>query len=178
MATISTKRPPFDPKTFLATIGMGRTILKFPTSAVIYAQGDAADAIYFLQKGKAKITVSAECGKEAVLSIIGANDFFGEGCLNGHPLRMAGIVAIGDCTVMRIEKAVMIAELRKDRNYRKSSSPICSTATAASKKTWSISFSIQAKNGWPAPCCCWPISARKENWSRFSPRSARRPWPR
>lgn len=101
----------FDPKIFLAKAGAGTANLKISAGAKIYAQGDVADAIYYLQKGKAKITVTAESGKEAVLSIIGPGDFFGEGCLNGQQLRMATVVAMTDCAIMRIDRATLLATL-------------------------------------------------------------------
>ena len=106
-----------DPASFLAKAGPGRTNLKFGAGATVYAQGDPCDAIYFIQDGKAKITVTAESGKEAVLSIIGNGDFFGEGCMNGHPLRMASVVAMTDCSLMRIEKTAMLAELREEPQF-------------------------------------------------------------
>jgi len=107
----------FDPKVFLAKAGAGKTNQKVRAGAEVYAQGDAADAIYFLQKGKVKITVTAESGKEAVLSIVDAGDFFGEGCLNGQPLRMSTVVAMTECSIMRIEKTTMLAELRDEPKF-------------------------------------------------------------
>jgi CRP-like cAMP-binding protein len=107
----------FDPKTFLAKVGTGRTNLKFSAGTVINAQGDAADAIYFLQNGKAKVTVINTTGKEAVLAILGADDFFGEGCLNGQALRMATVTAMTDCSIMRIEKAAMVAVLHREPKF-------------------------------------------------------------
>ena len=116
------RKPPiaetFDAKVFLAKPGTGKANLHFHAGAEIYAQGDVADAIYFLQKGKIKITVwPAESGKEAVLSIVDAGDFFGEGCLNGQPLRMATVSAMTDCAVMRIDKATMLAELHDQPKF-------------------------------------------------------------
>ena len=98
----------FDPDAFLAKAGAGTKNLKFSTGDSIYAQGDPADAIFFIQRGKVKITVTAESGKEAVLSIISTGDFFGEGCLHGHPLRLAAVAAMTECSVMRIEKAAWV----------------------------------------------------------------------
>ncbi len=78
---------PFDPTTFLSKVGEGKTILRYRTKQVIFAQGDSADAVYYLQKGKVKLAVVSEHGKEAVIAILGISDFFGEGCLTGTPLR-------------------------------------------------------------------------------------------
>ena len=111
------KSDAFDPDTFLAKAGAGRKNFKFDAGAVIYAQGEPADAIYFIQSGKVKITVTAESGKEAVLSIINAGDFFGEGSLNGQPLRMAAVTAMTECSVMRIEKSAMLTELHDEPQF-------------------------------------------------------------
>jgi CRP-like cAMP-binding protein len=107
----------FDPGTFLAKVGAGRKNLKSSAGAAIYMQGDAADAIYFLQKGKAKVTVTNTSGKEAVLAIHDAGDFFGEGCLNGQAQRMATVTAMTDCSIMRIEKPAMMAVLHREPRF-------------------------------------------------------------
>ena len=111
------KSAALDQTAFLAKVGAGRTNLTFNAGAAIYSQGDAADSICFIQHGQAKLTVTAESGKEAVLSIIGPGDFFGESCLNGQTLRMASAIAIADCSVMRIEKATMLAELHAEPQF-------------------------------------------------------------
>lgn len=111
------KNVAFDPSVFLAHSGAGRKNLKFAAGDIIYAQGDPANAIYFIQRGKVKITVTAENGKEAVLSILGTGDFFGEACLRGDAPRSATKTAITDCAVLRIEKAAMLAELHADTAF-------------------------------------------------------------
>ena len=83
-------RPPFDPKSFLAKIGEGRGVLQCDKDQVVFSQGDVADAVFYIQKGKVKLTVVSEQGKEAVVAMLGTDDFFGEGCLAGQ------IVACGD----------------------------------------------------------------------------------
>jgi CRP/FNR family cyclic AMP-dependent transcriptional regulator len=107
----------FDPQAFLAKVGAGRTNLTSSAGEPIYVQGDAADAIYFLQKGKAKVTVTNTSGKEAVLAILGAGNFFGEGCLTGQKQRMATVTAMEDCLIMRIEKSAMVAVLRDEPKF-------------------------------------------------------------
>lgn len=102
------KKPVFDPTKFLASIGQGRTILAFRKKQVILAQGDACDAIFYIQTGKVKLTVVSDRGKEATLSILRDGDFFGEGCLAGQTVRMASATAVTDCEIMRIEKNVMM----------------------------------------------------------------------
>jgi CRP/FNR family transcriptional regulator, cyclic AMP receptor protein len=107
----------FDPKEFLSRIGTGRTNTDYRADDFVFAQGDAADAVYYLQKGKAKITVTSENGKEAVLAILGPDDFFGEGCLNGQPLRLATVTAMTDCSIMRLEKAAMVRVLHEEPKF-------------------------------------------------------------
>jgi CRP-like cAMP-binding protein len=80
----------FDPKTFLANVGEGKAIAKYRKGSVVFSQGEAADAVFYIQKGQVKLTVTSEQGKEAVIAILGPGHFFGEGCLNGHALRIIG----------------------------------------------------------------------------------------
>lgn len=105
---------PFDVTSFLAKVGDGRSIGKYRKSQIVFSQGETADAVFYIQKGKVKITVISEQGKEAVVAILGADDFFGEGCLAGQPRRVATVRAISDTAVMRIEKAAIIALLHKE----------------------------------------------------------------
>ncbi len=113
--TVSNKKKIyFDPKTFLAQIGDGRTIARYRQSHAIFAQGDPADAVFYVLSGKVKVTVLSKTGKEAVLAILDAGDFFGEGCLNGHTRRMATVTTMTDCSVMRLEKATMIRTLHDE----------------------------------------------------------------
>ena len=107
----------FDPKMFLSKIGSGRSNEIFKAQASIFAQGDPADAVYYLQKGKAKIAVTSKNGKEAVLAIVGVGDFFGEGCLNGQSRRIATVTALTECSVMRLEKAGMVRVLHDEPNF-------------------------------------------------------------
>jgi CRP/FNR family cyclic AMP-dependent transcriptional regulator len=102
------KRPKFDPQTFLSTIDGGRVITTFRRKQTIFAQGDSADAVFYIQKGKARLSVVSKIGKEATIGILNEGDFFGEGCLTGQAIRMCSAVAMSDCTVMRIDKKSMI----------------------------------------------------------------------
>jgi len=101
----------FDPKAFLAKVGAGKTILKFERSQHVFRQGDVADAVFYIQKGRVKLTVLSEQGKEAVVGILEPGQFFGEGCLNGHPLRIATTTAMEECVITSITKEAMIATL-------------------------------------------------------------------
>src|SRR5688572_13568757 len=102
-----TSQDAFDPHTFLAHIGAGRTIATYRQHSPIFAQGDAADAVFYIQDGQVKLTVVSARGKEAVIAMLEAQAFFGEGCLAGQLLRMATATALTDCALMRIEKHAM-----------------------------------------------------------------------
>jgi CRP/FNR family transcriptional regulator, cyclic AMP receptor protein len=107
----------FNPKTFLAKVGEGKTISKYRNDQIVFSQGQVADAVFYIQQGKVKLTVISEQGKEAVVAILGPGHFFGEGCLNGHPLRIATTRAIDDCVITRIEKATMIATIHNEPEF-------------------------------------------------------------
>jgi len=107
----------FDPKIFLAKVGAGKTILEFQKNQNIFAQGDVADAVFYIQKGRVKLTVLSEQGKEAVVGILEPAQFFGEGCLNGHPLRIATTTAMEECVVTSITREAMIAVLHAEPKF-------------------------------------------------------------
>jgi CRP/FNR family cyclic AMP-dependent transcriptional regulator len=98
----------FDPKGFLARADKGRTLADHQKNQKVFLQGDSADAIFYIHKGKIKLTVVSQQGKEAVVAILGVGDFFGEGCLAGQSQRMASATTMSDCSVMRLEKAGVI----------------------------------------------------------------------
>ena len=85
------RKPSFNPKSFLAKVGDGRSVGKYGKDQIVFSQGDPADEVFYIQKGKAKVTVVSEQGKEAVVAILGTNDFFGEGCLAGQNQRIATV---------------------------------------------------------------------------------------
>jgi CRP/FNR family cyclic AMP-dependent transcriptional regulator len=107
----------FDPKEFLARVGEGKTISEYQKTQTIFSQGQVADAVFYIQRGKVKLTVISEQGKEAVIAILGPGHFFGEGCLNGHPLRLATTRAIDGCVITRVEKATMIATIHNEPDF-------------------------------------------------------------
>jgi CRP/FNR family cyclic AMP-dependent transcriptional regulator len=107
----------FDPQIFLAKVGAGKSILKFSKDQSVFTQGDAADAVFYIQKGKIKLTVYSDQGKEAVVGILGPGQFFGEGCLNGHPLRIATTTAMEECIITAIAKPAMIATLDSEPKF-------------------------------------------------------------
>src|ERR1700675_4896102 len=108
------KKSDFDPRKFLATIGDGRKVVSFAQKQTIFTQGDAADAIFYIQEGKIRLTVVSKIGKEATLGILSEGEFFGEGSLAGQPLRMGSATAMTDCELMRIDKKTMILALRQE----------------------------------------------------------------
>src|SRR5271157_4193838 len=107
----------FDPRAFLATIGTGRTILAFEKGETIFAQGGAADAVFYVQKGKIKLTVVSQAGKEATLGVLGEGSFFGEGGLAGQALRMGSASAMTDTTILRIDKESMVRALHREHSF-------------------------------------------------------------
>jgi CRP/FNR family cyclic AMP-dependent transcriptional regulator len=112
-----TKLSKFDTKTFLSTIDGGRKIAAFPKKQTIFAQGDSADAVFYIQKGKVKLTVVSKTGKEATIGILNEGDFFGEGCLTGQPFRLCSATAMIDCSVMRIDKKSMTEVLHREHAF-------------------------------------------------------------
>jgi CRP-like cAMP-binding protein len=106
--------PGFDPKAFLAKADGGRSIFKYQMDQVIFAQGDPADSVLYIHHGKVKVTVNSAQGKEAVVAILGPDEFCGEGCLAGQPRRMATATAMTDCELMRLEKSAMIRVLHDE----------------------------------------------------------------
>src|ERR1041384_1787789 len=108
---------PFDPEAFLAKADVGRTITHYQSGQVIFSQTDPADAVFYLQQGKIKLTVVSNRGKEAVVAILGAGDFFGEGCLAGQQLRMATATAMSACTIMRLEKSAVVRVLHDEPSF-------------------------------------------------------------
>jgi CRP/FNR family cyclic AMP-dependent transcriptional regulator len=104
----------FDPKIFLATVNHGRTASTYARDAVVFQQASPADSVFYIRKGRIKIVVASQQGKEAVVAILGAGEFFGEGCLIGQPLRLATARAMVESEVMRVGKAEMIRVLHEE----------------------------------------------------------------
>jgi CRP-like cAMP-binding protein len=104
----------FDPKDFLARIGKGRSIGKYRKGQIVFSQGDSADAVFYIQKGKAKLTVVSEQGKEAVIAILSVGEFFGEGCLAGQAQRIATVTAMTDAVIARLEKPAIVEVIHQE----------------------------------------------------------------
>jgi CRP/FNR family cyclic AMP-dependent transcriptional regulator len=111
------RKASFNPKSFLAKIGEGRSIGAYRSNQTVFSQGDPADAVFYLQNGKVKVTVVSEQGKEAVVAIHGTNDFFGEGCLTGQVLRIATGVTMTDSVIVRLEKAAIVRVIHQQPTF-------------------------------------------------------------
>jgi CRP/FNR family cyclic AMP-dependent transcriptional regulator len=107
----------FDPRIFLAKMGTGKQVLEFHKNQHVFEQGDVADTVFYIQSGKVKLTVVSEQGKEAVIAILEPGQFFGEGCMNGHPLRIATTTAMENCVITSITKAAMIAAIHDEPKF-------------------------------------------------------------
>jgi CRP/FNR family cyclic AMP-dependent transcriptional regulator len=107
----------FDPHSFLSTIAGGRKLAAFPKKQAIFVQDDLSDAVFYIHKGKVKLSVVSKSGKEATIGILGEKDFFGEGCLTGQALRLGSATALTDCAVMRIEKKAMMEVLHREHTF-------------------------------------------------------------
>jgi CRP/FNR family transcriptional regulator, cyclic AMP receptor protein len=107
----------FDPQDFLAKVGAGKTISSYQKDQIIFSQGDPADTAFYIQKGRIKVVVISDQGKEAVVGILEAGQFFGEGCLNGHALRIATTTAMEECLLTAIAKKTMIAMLHDEPRF-------------------------------------------------------------
>src|ERR1700683_636731 len=104
---------------FPTDVSEGTTVAAFDENDIVFAQGDAANALFNLQKGKVKLSVTSNAGKEAVIAVLGAGDFFGEGCLVGQSLHMSTATAMTECSIMRLEKAAAVERLPKDPAFSK-----------------------------------------------------------
>jgi len=113
-------KSPVDPKALLATVGTRRTTRAYPEGQVVFAQGDRADAVYFLEQGKVKLTVLSRQGKQAVIALLGPGHFFGEGCLAGQPIRMSTATATTDCSITLLPKSAMLRALHEDAEFSES----------------------------------------------------------
>jgi CRP/FNR family transcriptional regulator, cyclic AMP receptor protein len=109
-----TTPPQFNPKYLLAKVGAGRSICRYDKNQTVFQQGDAADAVFYIQSGKVKLTVVSEQGKEAVIALLSGRDFFGEGCLTAQTRRMSTATTLLSATIVRLEKAAMLALIQEE----------------------------------------------------------------
>ncbi len=114
MPTVKKTTPLFDPREFLSKVGSGRTISTYRKNQRVFSQGEPAESVFYILKGEIKISVLSEQGREAVVALLGIDEFCGEGCLAGQKKRIATAVAINDCEILRIEKDAIMTLLRKE----------------------------------------------------------------
>jgi CRP/FNR family transcriptional regulator, cyclic AMP receptor protein len=113
----SKSNTPFNPLTFFAKVGCGKSILKLKKNGILFSQGDTPDAVFYIEAGTVKLSVVSEQGKRGVVAILGGGSFVGEGCLAGQPVRMATASAEEMCTIVRIEKSAMLGMLQEDATF-------------------------------------------------------------
>src|ERR1700704_5328080 len=114
MKTAAMKTRPFDPNTFLSTIGQGRKLVTYQEKQIVFTQGDPCEAVFYIQKGRVKISVLSKAGKEAIIGVLTDGSFFGEACLTGRSMQLASATAMTDCELMRIDKEAMTAALHRE----------------------------------------------------------------
>ena len=107
----------FDSKAFLAKVGVGKSIIEFRGNQNVFAQGDVADTVFYIQKGRIKLTVLSEQGKEAVVAILEPGQFFGEGCMNGHTRRMSTATTLDNCVITCVTKVAMLAAIHDQPKF-------------------------------------------------------------
>lgn len=117
MEAIQLISKPFDARAFLAAVGDGRTVTSYKKNSVVFAQGDVADSVFYIQRGKVKLAILSPRGKEAVIAMMSPGFFFGEGCLAGQPFRMATASAMTDCSIVQVEKRVMSRVLHDEPDF-------------------------------------------------------------
>ena len=115
--TLARNGTPFDVNVFLNTVGGGRTVSNYRKNRKIFAQGDAADSVFYIQDGQIKLSIISELGKEAVVALHGQGDFFGEGCLSGQSLRLATATAMTDCVIMRLDRPSIVRVLHEEPKF-------------------------------------------------------------
>ncbi len=114
MPGLKQKKAAFDPRVFLSKVDRGRSVAKYEGKQIVFSQGEAADSVFYIEEGTVKVTVISEQGKEAVVAMLGAGEFCGEGCLAGQPKRMATAVAMTESKIVRLEKTAVIRALHDD----------------------------------------------------------------
>ena len=144
-------------------VGRGKTSLPSPNKHTIFSQGDAAEAVFYIQSGKVKLTVVSQQGKEAVVAILEGGAFFGESCLAGHTVRTATATAVEDSSLMRIDKDAMMQVLHDKPDLRRAVYCLSAGAHDSCRRGfWWIISLTPVRSGSRACCCCWPTSAKRE----------------
>jgi CRP/FNR family cyclic AMP-dependent transcriptional regulator len=142
------------------------TVSNYRKGQAVFAQGEPADSIFYIQEGKVKVTVVSEQGKEAVVAFLEAEDFIGEGCLTGRPRRVSTARAMTDCVITRMEKATMVRMLGDQPKFSQLFTTHLLARTIRVDEDLVDQLSIPARSVWRGLCYCWQISARTEGKSR------------
>jgi CRP/FNR family cyclic AMP-dependent transcriptional regulator len=140
---------------------------------MVFSQSAPADAVFYIQKGKIKLTVVSDNGKEAVIAILGPSDFLGEGCLTTQPSRIAAATAISDCSIVRIEKAAMIRVLHDERAFSEMFLAYVLSRNMRIEEDLVDQLFNSSEKRLARGFCCWPTSAKRANRSRSLRRLAR-----
>ncbi len=154
------------PRISLKTAAKGRVVSPHRKGEVLFSQGEDADAIFYVRKGKVKVTVISKQGKEAVVAILGTDEFVGEGCLIGQPKRLATASAMTDCVTMRVDKTEVMRVLREEPEFSQMFVAHILARNARVEEDLVDQLSIQPRKGSRGCCCSWPILARKGGRSR------------
>jgi len=173
-ALANKKNRGFDPHTFLATIGEGRKMLAVPKHQTIYTQGDEADAVFYVQKGRVKLTVVSKIGKEATIGILSEGNFFGEGSLAGQVLRMGSAAAMTDCELLRVEKQAMMDALHREHAFSDMFVAYLLARNIRYEEDLVDQLFNSSERDWPVCFLCSLILARRACRKRWSQESVRR----
>ncbi len=150
----------FDAKSFIAKVGEGRSIVKYGKDQTVFSQGEPADAMFYIQKGKVKVTVVSSQGREAVIAILGSDDFFGEGCLAGQPRRMATVVTMVELAIARIQKAAIVRLIRDEPAFSEMFIAHLLARTIRVEEDLVDQLFNSSEKRLARRSCCWRISAR------------------
>jgi len=151
---VELEKPSFDAAAFLANAGLGRRIVQLAPKQTFFTQGDPADAVFYLQKGRAKITVVSSAGKEATITLLADGDFVGEEALSGTAeLRLATATAVTACTALKIKREEMIRVMHEEHAFSDIFLKFLLNRTMRVQADLSISFSTRARSGWRGFCC-------------------------
>ena len=144
----------FDVAAFLSKAGLGRRIVEVKPKQVFFSQGNPADCVFYLQSGRAKLTVVSKSGKEATITLLSPGDFVGEESVAAVVgLRMATATALTACTALKIDRKEMIRVMHEEHAFSDLFLSFLLSAVCESRLIWSISFSIPVRNGWRGSCC-------------------------
>ena len=167
MAARASKRTvPFNPKALLARVSEGRSVASYRRKQVIFSQGDPADEVFYVQEGRVKLTVVSKQGKEAIVALLGVDEFFGEGCLAGQQLRMSTATADDDTTLLRLRKKAAVRLLYTDPQFSALFTVHLLSRNIRIEDAWLINCSIRARSGWLGFCFSLRTLAKKASWSR------------